>query len=319
MTPKSPNRHGNQRRPMSAKTRRLLDYFEQDLELRLGKRTVPNYLHDVAEFLEWLSERGLELTEVRPQDVETYQNALLALRKKDGKAYSIGNQHNRLSAIKSLFRFLYQRGYVLSDPTTRLDYHLKESRLPRTILTEKEVRKLIDSANDTSPRGLRDRAMFELLYATGLRATELANLTPWDVNLEERTLRISQGKGRKDRNVPLTRAACEAIEVYLELGRVKLLRSKQVPFLFLANEGGWLHRAILSRLIGRHARKARIGKTVTAHTFRHSVATHLLKGRADIRHIQMLLGHHSLRTTERYTHVEISDLRRVIARAHPRG
>lgn len=94
---------------MSAKTRRLLDYYEQELELRYGKRTIPNYLHDVTEFLEWLSERGLELTEVRSQDLETYQNAPLALRKKDGKAYSIGNQHNRLSAIKSLFRYLYQR------------------------------------------------------------------------------------------------------------------------------------------------------------------------------------------------------------------
>ena len=319
MTPKSPNRHENQRRPLSKKTRRLLDYYERELRLRLGARTVPNYLHDVTEFLEWLCERGFELTEVRPQDVETYQNALLALRKKDGKAYSIGNQHNRLSAIKSLFRFLYQRGYVLSDPTTRLDYHLKEVRLPRAILTEKEARKLIDAAKDPSPRGLRDRAILELLYATGLRATELANLEPWDVNLEERTLRISQGKGRKDRNVPLTTAACEALEVYLELGRPGLLRKKQAPYLFLASEGGWLHRAILSKIVVRYARKARIRKPVTAHTFRHSVATHLLRARADIRHIQKLLGHESLKTTERYTHVEISDLRKVIARAHPRS
>jgi integrase/recombinase XerD len=304
---------------MSAKARRLLGYYEQELELRYGKRTVPNYLHDVGEFLGWLSERGLELTEVRSQDLETYQNALLSLRRKDGKPYSIGNQHNRLSAIKSLFRFLYQRGYVLSDPTTRLDYHLKEVRLPRAILTEKEARRVLDAANDTSPGGLRDRAILELLYATGIRATELANLKPWDVNLEERTLRISQGKGRKDRNVPLTTAACEAIEAYLELGRPQLLRSKKTPYLLLASEGGWLHRWILWRIVTRYARKARIRKKVSAHTFRHSVATHLLRGRADIRHIQKLLGHESLKTTERYTHIEISDLRKVIARAHPRS
>ena len=267
MTHKPPNRHENQRRPMSAKTRRLLKYYEQALRLRCSKRTVPNYLHDVSEFLEWVHERGLELPEVRSQDIETYQNALLAFRKKDGKPYSIGNQHNRLSAIKSVFRFLYQRGYVLSDPTTRLEYHLKEVRLPRTILTEKEVRKLLEAAaKDNSPRGLRDRAILELLYATGLRATELANLTPWDVNVEDRTLRIDQGKGRKDRNVPLTSAACDAIEDYVELGRPKLLRSKKVAYLFLANEGGWLHRAILSKLIARYTTKARINKTVTAHT-----------------------------------------------------
>lgn len=305
---------------MSAKMRRLLTYYEQDLKLRCGKRTVPNYLHDVSEFIEWVHERGLELTEVRSQDLEAYQNALLAFRRKDGKPYSIGNQHNRLSAIKSLFRFLYQRGYVLSDPSTRLEYHLKEVRLPRTILTETEMRKLLDAtAKDHSPRGLRDRAILELLYATGLRATELANLTPWDVNVEDKTLRIAQGKGRKDRNVPLTSAACDAVEDYLELGRSKLLGSKKLPYLFLANEGGWLHRAVLSKIIARYATKARIEKSVTAHTFRHTVATHLLKGRADIRHIQKLLGHHTLQTTERYTRVELSDLRKVIARAHPRG
>ena len=305
---------------MSAKTKRLLRYYEQDLKLRCGKRTVPNYLHDVGEFLVWLHERGVELTEVRCQDLEAYQNTLLVLRKKDGKPYSIGNQHNRLSAIKSLFRFLYKRGYVLADPSTRLEYHLKETRLPRTILTVREVRRLLDAAaKDGSARGLRDRAILELLYATGLRATELANLTPWDVSLEDKTLRVSQGKGRKDRNVPLTSAACDAIEDYLELGRPELVRSNKTPYLFVANEGGWLHRAILSRLIASYATKARIKKHVTAHTFRHSVATHLLKGRADIRHIQKLLGHHSLRTTERYTRVELSDLRKVIARAHPRG
>jgi integrase/recombinase XerD len=320
MTSKSPPRHGNQRGPMSKKTERLFGYYERELRLRYAARTVGNYLHDVGAFVDWLSERGLELRDVRAQDVESYQNALVSLRKKDGKAYSIGNQHNRLSAIKSLFRFLYQRGYVLQNPTTKLDYHLKETRLPRAVLTEREVRRLLDEAQkDSSPRGLRDRAVLELLYATGLRATELANLTPWDVNLEERTLRIDQGKGRKDRNVPLTTAACEAIEAYLELGRPALVRKKSVPYLLLANEGGWLHRAVLSRLIARYAVRARIGRKVTAHTFRHSVATHLLKGRADIRHIQKLLGHSSLHTTERYTRVEISDLRKVIARAHPRG
>ncbi len=208
---------------------------------------------------------------------------------------------------------------MLNDPSTGLDYHLKESRLPRAILTEREVRRIIEAASERTPRGLRDRAVLEVLYATGLRATELANLTVWDVELEEQSLRIVQGKGRKDRNVPLTACACEAIADYLELGRPKLLRSGKVAYLFLANEGGWLHRAILSKIVARYAKKARIKKRVTAHTFRHSVATHLLRGRADIRHIQMLLGHSSLRVTERYTRVEISDLRKVIARAHPRG
>ena len=123
------------------------------------------------------------------------------------------------------------------------------------------------------------------------------------------------GKGKKDRFVPLTTAASEAIDVYLELGRPPT----KSPYLFLADKGGKLHRMALSKIIGVYAKKAKIKKHVTCHTFRHTVATHLLKGRADIRQIQKLLGHRSLKTTERYTRVEISDLKEVVARAHPRA
>ena len=131
-------------------------------------------------------------------------------------------------------------------------------------------------------------------------------------------LRVVLGKGRKDRNVPLTTTAAEAISIYIEKGRPKLVNSNHTN-LFLADKGGRLQRAVLSRIVQKYAQKAGIEKRVTCHTFRHSVATHLLKGRADIRHIQMLLGHESLQTTQRYTRVEISDLKRVIERAHPRN
>jgi integrase/recombinase XerD len=157
------------------------------------------------------------------------------------------------------------------------------------------------------------------LYSTGIRVSELANLTPYDVDTEERLLRIVQGKGRKDRHVPLTRAAAESIEAYLVHGRPKLVGKGEAAFLFVGDQGGWLHRAVLSRMVKTYAERAGIKKHVTCHTFRHSVATHLLKGRADIRYIQALLGHSSLGTTQRYTRVEISDLAEVLRRAHPRG
>jgi integrase/recombinase XerD len=131
-------------------------------------------------------------------------------------------------------------------------------------------------------------------------------------------LRVVLGKGRKDRVVPLTRSAASAIETYLAKGRPELVRGK-APHLFPAERGGYLHRALVNRIVKRHAEEARIRKRVTCHTFRHSVATHLLRGGADIRQIQALLGHGSLATTERYTRVEISDLRQVVRRAHPRG
>ena len=169
------------------------------------------------------------------------------------------------------------------------------------------------------PLGLRDRATLETFYATGIRVSELAKLTPYDVDTQERTLRVLLGKGRKDRHVPLTRAAAAAIESYLAKGRPAIRGSSKSPYLFVASRGGYFHRALVSQLVRDYAKRAGIKKHVTCHTLRHSVATHLLKGGADIRHIQVLLGHRSLRSTERYTRVELSDLRDVIRRAHPRG
>jgi site-specific recombinase XerD len=186
------------------------------------------------------------------------------------------------------------------------------------ILTREEARKILEAPDTESPTGLRDRAILETFYGTGIRSGELSNLTPDDVDTEERVLRVVRGKGRRDRMVPLTRAAAETIELYLENARAQLLR-REKRFLFLQNRGSRMDNSTLNRIVHQRAAEAGIKKHVTCHTFRHSVATHLLKGRADIRHIQALLGHASLATTQRYTHVELRDLKEVIRRAHPRG
>jgi integrase/recombinase XerD len=248
-----------------------------------------------------------------------YQSALYAQRKKDGKPLSSGAHKNAVIAIKSFFHFLYRRGYLLADPAAAVEYPRIERRLPRTILTRDEAVRILEAAKGRTPRVLRDRAILETFYATGIRVSELANLTPDDVDTEERILRVVLGKGRKDRNVPLTRAAAAAIEHYLLHARAQLVGKKNARFLFLANRGGRMDASTLNKLVQEWAKKARVKKRVTCHTFRHSVATHLLRGHADIRHIQALLGHASLQTTERYTHVEISDLQEVLRRAHPRG
>lgn len=296
---------------MSAKTRRLLSFYREHLELHYSERTAPDYLSHVRSFLDWAVGRGLELPDIRTRDLQSYQNELLGARKRDGTPYSLGFHHNRLVAIRSLFRFLYENGYLLHDPARSVELKQKEKRLPRVVLTLTEARRILEAARVN----LRDRAILETLYATGIRASELANLELGDVDTREKTLRIVLGKGKRDRYVPLTTTASEAIDAYLELGRP----ASECRYLFLGDKGGKCHRAVLSRMVSRYANKARIRKHVTCHTFRHSVATHLLKGRADIRHIQKLLGHSSLNTTERYTRVEISDLREVIARAHPRA
>jgi integrase/recombinase XerD len=256
---------------------------------------------------------------VRPSDLFAFQSELVALRMKDGKPYSVGFQSRRLCAIKNFFRFLYRRGYLLQDPAAPLPLPRVEKRLPRTILTPAEARRILETVRRMTPVALRDRAILETLYATGIRAGELASLTPYDVDTEEGVLRVVLGKGRKDRNVPLTRAAAAAIESYLVRGRPRLAGARKAPYLFLQARGGKLQRATLARMVRERATAAGVKKRVTCHTFRHSVATHLLKGRADIRHIQALLGHASLGTTERYTRVEISDLKEVVRRAHPRG
>jgi len=303
----------------SKKLARLLKLYEDHLQVRHAARTVPAYMADVRVFLAWLEEKGVELTDVRTADLLAYQTDLYAARKKDGKPYSTSIQVNRLSAVKSFFRFLYRRGFMLHDPAAAVDYPRSELRLPRGILTKQEARKLVEAPDTKSPAGLRDRAILETLYATGIRVGELKKLTLSDVDTEERVLRVVMGKGGKDRNLPLMRAAAAAIERYLLEARSKLCGAKRGALLFMSPRGGVLHASTANDIVHAWAKKARIKRTVTCHTFRHSVATHLLKGGADIRHIQALLGHASLQATERYTHVEVSDLMEVIRRAHPRG
>ena len=303
---------------MSGKTAHLLRLYQDDLALRYAERTVQSYLGHLGGFLAWLEGRGLDLGSVRAEDLAAHQSGLLALRKRDGGPYSVGFQQNRLSAIKSLFRFLRRRFLLLTDPAAGLEMPRAVRRLPG-ILTPQEARRILEAAQGTDPRLLRDRAILETLYGTGVRVSELRNLACYDVDTQERSLKVRLGKGGKDRVVPLTKAAARAIDAYLAFGRRHFERGRPRPNLFLSDHGLRLSVLVLNRLVQRYASKARVRKRVTCHTFRHSVATHLLKGRASIRHIQALLGHRSLQSTERYLHLEISDLQQAIARAHPRG
>jgi len=301
------------------KTSRLLKLFEDHALVRYAESTAIGYLRAVRSFLDWLRDRGIPLVDVRTADIEAYQADVCALRRKDGTPYSVDLQVHRLSSVKTLFRFLYQRGYVLIDASAPAQYPRRELRLPRGVLTREETRKLVEAPDTSTPLGLRDRAILETFYGTGIRAGELAKLKCIDVDTEDKVLRVILGKGAKDRNVPLTRAAAEAIEAYLLHGRPKIRGAVRSPWLFLALRGGRIYPDLLNGVVQAAAKKRSLEKHATCHTLRHTVATHLLKGGADIRHIQKLLGHRSLQSTERYTHVEISDLSKVLKRAHPRG
>jgi integrase/recombinase XerD len=311
--------HGGSVSPgLSKKTVRLVDLYETGMVGRFSTRGISDYLRHVRLFLLWMEARGITLSGLRAADLHTYQGTLMATRRTDGKPYSTGHHANQIKALKNFCRFLYRRGYLLGDPAAGLEYPRMEQRLPRVIVTPQEARRLLEAPDDTI-LGVRDRAILETFYGTGIRAAELGNLTLHDVDTEEKVLRVLLGKGKKDRVVPLTRTAAAAIDAYLLRSRPRLARLKDVKWLFLGNWGGKLKNSRLSLIVRYWTERAGVKKHVTCHTLRHSFATHLLKGRADIRHIQALLGHESLASTERYTRVEITDLRKVVQRAHPRG
>lgn len=192
-------------------------------------------------------------------------------------------------------------------------------RLPSNILTKKEARQLIEATPIEKPRDVRDRAILEVLYGAGIRRAELIYLTLYDVDFDSAMLRIQHSKGDRTRYVPLTQSAYAAVKLYIENVRSIFAREAGQTHLFVSSRsGGPLDDADIVRIVRKAARRAGITKHITPHTLRHSCATHLLKGKADIRQIQKLLGHRRLSSTEVYTHVEIDDLRRVVRRCHPR-
>ena len=328
ITPKPPPRHQLRRgsitnprrssRPEEppAPDERLFRLFVEDAQGRYAARTAEHYVADVRAFLAWLGLQKLTLADVRPEDLQRYQGELFAATS-DGHPYAASTIQSKLVAVKTLFRFLVRRRLLLLDPSASLELPRIEKHLPRILLTEAEACRIVTAPRGRSPLALRDRAILETLYGSGVRVEELARLRPEDVDTEARLVRILEGKGKKDRHVPLTKAAARAITAYLSKGRPAL--AKADPSLFLSKRGMRLHRAQVGNVVKAWAKAAGVEKAVSCHTFRHSCATHLLRGRADIRQIQALLGHASLSTTERYTHVEVSDLTRIVERAHPRG
>ena len=279
------------------------------LEEGLSERTVESYARDLTQFAAYLAERGRILPDATAEDVRGY----LA-----GGEWRPSTRARKAAAIRSFFKRRVVAGLTESDPTRSLPSPRLESTLPRT-LTVEEVEKLLAKPK-ASPGGLRDRALLETLYGAGLRASETLALRLQDVDLEVGFVR-TVGKGDKERVVPLGRMAMEAIRAYNERGRPFLggpgtLKS---PELFLNQRGRRLSRQGLHAIIKGYAREAGLPDDVSAHTLRHSFATHLLEGGADLRAVQEMLGHADLSTTQIYTHVTAAHLQRVYREAHPRA
>ena len=242
----------------------------------------------------------------------------LATEGLDGtKRFSLHSQAAYLGAVKRFFAFLARRGLILVDPAREIAFP-KMDKLPRMVLTEGQARRLMVAPFPGSLVGIRDRAILETLYGTAIRAGECRRLDLTDLDLHQGILLVRDGKGRKDRVVPVTGRAVLSIDLYLRDLRPDLVKNPREGALFLTKYGTRVCKSMLDLIVRRYGKAAGISRPVSPHVLRHSCATHLLKGGADIRHVQEILGHKSLQSTQLYTRVGIEDLREVLARSHPR-
>ena len=259
-----------------------------------------------------------DLAELAQEDLAAYQNWLyFAPSAKGDKPLSLTAQHNRLWAVQGLFHHLCGQGALFHDPSASLEKPRCRAPLPRVILKPKEILSLLKSPNVEKPLGLRDRAVIEMLYATGMRNAEMLGLKLEDIDREAGQVRVT-GKGGKERIVPVGRIALNWLWRYLEEARPLLLSGAGRGLVFLSKKGKPLGRSDLDLLVKRHVKKAGLPEAACPHALRHTCATHLLQAGADIRSIQVLLGHASLATTQVYTHVDITDLKKVHRAFHPR-
>ena len=282
------------------------------VEKGLSENTLLGYSADLRRYLAHLDLLGctdwgaVGRTEIQAHLVELTERGL-----------SPRSQARALSAIRSLHKLLAAERITQGNPTDELDSPPKGRKLPQP-LSQAECRALLAAPDPRSPAGRRDRAMLELLYATGLRVSELVSLQLNDLDLEARVL-VARGKGNKERLVPVGAPAVESVKAYLAGAREALLRARRSKDLFVTPRGRRLTRQGFAKLLGRCARKAGIARRISPHKLRHSFATHLLAGGADLRAVQEMLGHADVTTTQIYTHVDTTQARRLYQRFHPRA
>jgi integrase/recombinase XerD len=269
-------------------------------------------------FLAWCHDRGItEPTEVTRPILEHYQRYLYHYRQKNGRPLSFRSQHTRLVPIRVWFRWLARQHHILHNPASELELPRLEHRLPQSVLTVAEMEQVLAQPDIRDPLGLRDRALMETLYSTGMRRLELANLKLYDLDTERGTVTIRQGKGKKDRVIPIGERAAAWVEKYIRELRPKLVVEPDDHTVFLSNAGEPFCLDHLSDLVRTYVDAANIGKRGACHMFRHVMATLMLENGADIRYIQQMLGHADLKTTQIYTQVSIRQLKRIHAATHP--
>ena len=268
------------------------------------------------EFIKFLQEdeRLDDLRQVDREVISRFQSYLYS----EERGLCLRTQSLRLVALRDLFKWFERQGILFYNPTTHIELPKRPEQLPRDIFNEKEIKKLLDAVDIDTKLGLRDKAILEVLYTTGIRSGELCNLTLYDVQKDYGTLSVKAGKGDKDRVVPVGEVAMGYIEEFVEHGRKNFPHADTLPWLFLTYRGTQMENRNIAPIVQKYAACAGFKRYTTAHMIRHSTATHMLRHGAPVRIIQELLGHKKLETTQIYTQVEISDLKNVHKKTHPR-
>jgi integrase/recombinase XerD len=298
----------------------LIEKYRTHLLTRnYATRSIEDLLFNLNRFIDWLAGKGItDIAAVTKDLIRGYQTSLYEEINARGRPNTVRHQNKKLQAVKSFLKFLAENDYLPTDPSRTIAYAREPKRLPRSILTPIEARKLLHTPDTKTALGYRDRTILEVLYSSGIRKEELLNLLLTDVDYHDGFLRINAGKGNKDRVVPIGRIACRYVENYIKAVRPALIRNPYENHLFLSLRGKRLSKNMVWEIVKACSHKARITKTVSPHTFRHTCATLMLRNNANIRHIQDLLGHASLDSTQVYAHVSITDLKEVHKRCHPR-
>ncbi|HXY25945.1 MAG TPA: site-specific tyrosine recombinase XerC [Candidatus Acidoferrum sp.] len=272
----------------------------------------------IARFIRWASWRRIANPKAVTRSIlEGYQRHLYYHRRKNGKPLTFCTQYSWLVPVRTWFRWLAKNNHIHHNPAADMEMPKIEKRLPRAVLSQKEAEHAILQPDISEPLGLRDRAILETFYSTGIRRSELAHLKLYNLDRESGTVSIWQGKGKKDRIIPIGKRAVAWVDRYLRKARPLLVRKPDDGALFVSFEGGPLHPDQLSRLVRKYIERANVCKPGACHMFRHTMATLMLENGADIRYIQEMLGHADLQSTQVYTRVSISQLKRIRTQTHP--
>ncbi|MFZ5699354.1 MAG: site-specific tyrosine recombinase XerC [Pseudomonadota bacterium] len=299
----------------------LLRYVHAHLDWLLthsySAETVRSRRVALRRFVAWCAERELDdVRAITAPVLERYQRHLFYYRKPDGSPLTLGTQYGCLAPLKTWFRWLTRERHIAFNPASELALPKQPKRLPRTLLSVQDVEAMLAEAEPDTVQGLRDRAMLETLYSTGLRRMELPGLALYDVDVARRLVFVREGKGRKDRVVPIGERACAWLEKYVHEARPQLLAGDTTA-LFVTDYGEPVSGAYVAAKVKRYKEFAGIERPGSTHLLRHACATHMLENGADIRYIQELLGHNDLSTTQIYTHVSIEKLQQIHAATHP--